>query len=378
MGPRMKPLGIYIHIPYCVERCSYCGFYSNAVGRDLDSPELYIRESKYVADTVLKLREYAGRYSDDYLVDTIYLGGGTPTILPLPLLRNLIESVRKNFEVTEDAEITIEANPKTIDAEKLRGLRECGVNRLSIGLQSYSPDVLKTLGRIHTAADFEESFFLARYCGYANISCDLMFGIPGQTMKEWLDSVDRLIRLEPEHISFYSLQLEEGTPLYDAYRRGDLPELNDRIDRAMYHRALRRLIAAGYEHYEISNAAKPGFACRHNLKYWTFEDYLGIGASASSFMGGVRFRQPPEPENHVNSFMDDAGEYVFTGLRLAEGISKRDFAERFGRGFWDVFGDRRDELQKFFDRGYLLEEGDRLKLSEKGIDRSNRIMAVFV
>ena len=373
----MRKFGLYIHIPFCLSRCKYCGFYSNAVG-GINEAELFVKESEYVAGVAATLKRQARIYAHDRIVDTIYLGGGTPSILPEKLTGRLMDVIRHEFRISDDCEVTTEANPSTLTAGKLRFYKEIGINRLSIGLQSFDSDVLKTLGRTHSPHDFEESFMLARFAGFDNISCDIMFGVPGQSFESWTETVDRLIELDPEHISFYGLQLEEGTPLYEAYRADKLPLLSDKVDRRMYHAAIRKLKKAGYEHYEISNAAKPGFECRHNLKYWSFEEYLGVGTSASSFMNGIRFTEGTREEPHVNDFMDDAGEFVFTGLRKVTGISKKEFADRFGRGFWDVYKEVRPDLKKYFDRGFLIEEGDNLRLSEKGIDRSNKIMSYFV
>lgn len=373
----MRPLGLYFHIPYCIKRCKYCSFYSTAVGAHR-TPSVYARETVYIDRQIRKIEKYGLIYGDDREVDTIYIGGGTPTILEPEMLRDLLDAVRADFRVSEDCEITVEANPKTLTEQKLRILMNGGVNRLSIGAQSFSDDVLRFLGRAHSAQDIRDSYRLARDCGMENINLDLMFGIPGQTFGQWLATIREATRLEPEHISFYSLQLEEGTPLYRAYRAGEIPEINEKMDRRMYHSAIRELKENGYEHYEISNAAKPGFQCRHNLKYWRFEEYLGIGDNASSYIEGARFREEPDSEYHLNDFMDDAGEYTFLHLRLKEGVDKKAFAEKFGRGFWDVFGSRKPELEQYFNDGLLIEEGGRLHLSEEGIDVSNEIMAVFV
>ena len=371
----MKKLGIYIHVPFCLKRCNYCGFYSNAM---TDATGAREAQTHYVQWLIGKIREKGEEFRKKYLVDTIFIGGGTPTILQPEAIEAIMGAIRENFAVESDAEITIESNPKTLTPQKLKRYRATGINRLSIGAQSMDDDILKYLGRVHDRADFLETYEMARKCGFDNINVDLMFAIPGQTKAQWQDTVEQVIMQDPEHISFYSLQIEEDTPFYNDYIDGRLVPLDDGLDRDMYHWAIGRLKSAGYTHYEISNAAKPGYECRHNLKYWSFDEYLGIGDSASSFMNGIRTTEKPREEYHENDFDDNAGEFVFTGLRKRQGISKREFAERFGREFWDVYEGRRARVQEFFDSGALLEEGDRLWLSEDGIDISNQIMAMFV
>lgn len=401
----MKRLGIYIHIPFCLSKCRYCGFYSRGgadegeMGRYAASLADDIKEygkiygkipGRGCEDLALDGRDYAGWGCEDsdldgrdcedpgYMVDTVFIGGGTPSILPPGAVSSLMDSLRSAFDIEADAEITIESNPKTLTREKLLEYRRAGINRLSMGLQSFDDGCLRTLGRVHTAEDFLENFRLARECGFDNINIDLMFAIPGHTMEIWEDTLERAVGLSPEHISFYSLQIEEGTPFYEMFRRGEIDQIPDETDRLMYHRAIAVLKEAGYEHYEISNAAKPGRQCRHNLKYWSMEDYLGIGSGASSFVNGVRFAEAPLMEFHENDFDDTAGEFVFTGLRKTRGIRFDEFRALTGRDFWDVFADRRGELAQFFAAGQLVETAEGLRLSEAGIDISNAIMAVFV
>ena len=368
---QMSRLGIYIHIPFCLAKCRYCGFYSAA-----GSTAYEIR--CYVDGLINDIYEYGRVYGERRIADTIFIGGGTPSILEHGEIERIMSAVRGAFAVAEDAEITLESNPKTLDREKLTEYRRAGVNRLSIGLQSFDSECLKTLGRVHTVEDFAQNYEMARECGFDNINIDLMFAVPGHTMEIWEETLDRTIALGPEHISFYSLQIEEGTPFYDMFMAGEFDQIPDDLDRKMYHRAIEKLKSAGYEHYEISNACRPGKACRHNLKYWSMEEYLGIGSGASSYMEGVRFSEKPVFEFHENSIQDDMSEYVFTGLRRTCGISLSDFEERFGVELWEAFGDRREGLSGFFDSGLLIESGDRLFLSEEGLDVSNMIMAEFV
>lgn len=358
-------------MPFCLAKCKYCGFYSQGGASEAE-------QAAYVESLLSDIEEYGRVYGEEYIVDTVFIGGGTPSILPSPYIGEILDCIRDCFTVEEDAEISMESNPKTLTYENLLAYRRAGVNRLSIGVQSLQDDCLKALGRVHTVADFKRNFIMAREAGFDNINMDLMFAIPGHTMEVWEATLDEAIALGPEHISFYSLQIEEGTPFYDRYRRGEFDQVPDDIDREMYHRAIARLKDAGYHHYEISNACKPGMECRHNLKYWSMEDYLGIGPSASSYMKGVRFSEAPFMEFHENSIEDDMSEFVFTGLRKACGIVFDDFEARYDRRFWDVFADRREELEPYFMEGQLVETEEGLALSEEGFDISNAIMAVFV
>ena len=366
-----KKLGIYVHIPFCAAKCGYCGFYSRSGSTSCEQRD-------YVRTLIYDIKKYGELYGSHYEADTIFIGGGTPSLLEPHLICDILQSLRQNFAVDPQAEITIEANPKTLSLDKLQAYRQSGINRLSIGLQSFDPGCLQRLGRIHTAEDFVQNYELARRCGFTNINIDLMFAIPGQTMEIWMDTLKKTVALSPEHISFYSLQIEEGTPFYEQFMAGDWEEIPDEVDRQMYHRAVSLLRESGYAHYEISNCARPGYVCRHNWKYWSMEEYLGVGSAASSYMGGVRFTNPPFAERHENSFADDTAEFVFTGLRKICGIDLQQFARRFGCSFWSVFGDRRAELEEYFRTGMLIEEDGRLRLSEEGIDISNRIMAEFV
>ncbi len=371
INKEMKKLGIYIHIPFCRKRCLYCGFHSNAV----DHPAAM---NAYTQWLIGRIMEDSKKYRREYVCDSVFIGGGTPSVMSAEAIEAILGIVRESFVLTSDVEITMEANPESLDARKLKRILGAGVNRLSIGVQSLDDEVLKRLGRIHTAEEAVEKIRLARKVGFQNMNIDLMFGIPGQTMEQWMETVRKAIALSPEHISCYSLQIEEDTPFYDAYLNGNLIPMEDGLDREMYHAAIAAFREAGYEHYEISNFCRPGRECRHNLKYWSFEEYLGFGDSASSFIKGVRSTEKPREEYHVNDFDDDTSEFVFTGLRKTAGISKAEFEARFGKPFWEVYGGRRKYLEEFFESGRLIEDGDVLRLSEEGIDISNTIMSIFV
>lgn len=338
----------------------------------------YGEQREYTQKLLEDIKAYGEEYREIYCVDTIFIGGGTPSIIDSKLIEKMVKEIYSCFNVSEETEITIEANPKTLSEAKLQHYLESGINRLSIGLQSLDDGMLKNIGRIHTAEDFLKNFRMARDTGFDNINIDLMFGMPEHTMKSWTDTVKRIIEMNPEHISFYSLQLEEGTPFYEMYRSGKINLVDNVLERSMYHKCVENFTKAGYRHYEISNCAKPGFECRHNLKYWHFKEYLGIGANASSFMNGTRFKEGPKPEYHENDFSDNVGEYCFTALRTSDGIDFEDFRKTFGKDVKEVFSDRWHELERFEDRRLLLITPKNIELTTAGIDLSNDIMEVFV
>lgn len=388
-----KRIGIYIHIPFCLKKCPYCGFYSAPPAPNLpDCSEKGIRDD-FIYDNIC-IRKYKERIISEIksfdaarrTADSIFFGGGTPTLMPPIYIEEIINAIKEKFTVPYDCEITMEGNPGTFDKEKLTKYYEAGVNRLSIGIQSFDDEVLKTLGRIHDASEAEDAFLAARAAGFDNINLDLMFGIPEQTISKWTSTIQKAIKLNPEHISFYSLQLEEGTPYLESFERGEFEEIPDEVDRDMYHLAIRELKAAGYKHYEISNASKPGFECRHNLKYWTGQEYVGFGDSAASYIDGTRYTMMlgDKKDFHVNSEFDEMSEFMFTGLRLTAGINYGMFKARFGVDLEDAFKDRWDLLSEFFASGMLTRyvdvEGNPVSLviTEKGLDVSNKIMAVFV
>ena len=365
----MKDVGIYIHVPFCVRRCPYCGFYSNACGRDgyekrigeyfeLLKRELFVRAGSS-RDACGMDDASASRYS----VDSIYFGGGTPSLASPDLIGGLIDDIRSLYQVSGDCEISMEANPGTLTEQNLKGYRAAGINRISIGLQSFDPDVLKTLGRIHSAEDFVQSFEAARYAGFDNISTDLMFGIPGQSREVWTSTLDRVASLRPEHVSFYSLQIEEETPFYDQYKMGDMVPVSDEDDRAMYHDAIKCLRENWYNWYEISNAAIPGKECRHNLKYWRLVPYLGIGKSAHSFWNGKRFYY----DSDFNLIPDGEGgsdeERIMLGLRLNEGVEKTLIKKPY---------------ESFVTMGLMTENESRVALTPEGMLVSNLIISELI
>ena len=380
----MEPLGIYVHIPYCLKKCRYCDFVSFPIRSCPLDPDSYAyRVCKEIEDTDEDTKKR-------YIIDSIYFGGGTPTCIGTDLLGRMLLTIKNNFRVSDDAEISIEANPETVTVKKAENLKFLGFDRISMGVQSLDDKVLQNLGRVHDSAKAIEAYHILRDAGFENINLDLMFGIPGQTMEIWEDSLGRVIDLSPEHISFYSLQIEEGTPFYEEYKEGTLEIPSWEENRAMYALALEKIKAAGYVHYEISNAAKPGFECRHNLKYWTMKPYLGFGTSAHSFLKGERSyntddteyaKEREESEDEDEKILERMGDFIFTELRLVKGVDTDQFRELFGKNIEDVFGKllKEGELSE-----YLEISGDKegklkgLALNRKGFDNTNYVMKRFI
>lgn len=469
-----RPLGLYIHIPFCVKKCDYCDFLSAPAGAAV--------KSRYFDALLNEIRGYEGK-TDEYYVPTIFIGGGTPSCVEAAYIRQVLDAVREVFEVlpgieyqsdveeltdrsdpsdvgeqtnrrdpsnnkikpnagnqsdielkfdrvnrtklgsdndvnspTPPVEITIEINPGTIDEEKLTVYREAGINRISFGLQSTENRELKLLGRIHTYEEFLKNYELARKLGFKNINIDLMSALPGQTLAAWEATLRRVADLQPEHISAYSLIIEEGTPFYERYREGctDAVLLPDEdMDREIYLKTQEILHTYGYHRYEISNYSKEGYECRHNLSYWTGTEYLGLGLGAASLLAHTRFHNTPELEEYIGLctdvcknqsiaqlgqaidnvgtiMMDPFGlrreqqslsitmqmeEFMFLGLRITRGVRREEFQHRFGVTMNEIYG---DVIRHLIDRGLLTEEGDRLYLTNYGIDVSNTVLAEFL
>lgn len=373
--------GIYIHIPFCVKKCSYCAFLSGPAGPEVRQEYM----NHLIAEIRLRSREVPE-------ADTIYFGGGTPSLLTPEQIGEILEEVRKAFRITEDAEVTLEANPGTLTAESLEGYRKTGINRLSMGVQSMDDRRLRYLGRIHTAEEVRRDVKMAREAGFRNINLDLIFAIPGTGVSDAMEDLEAIAALEPEHISFYSLQLEEGTSFFRDFEAGKLREVPDETDREMYHRGIRALREKGYRHYEISNFAWPGYESRHNSKYWNMAEYVGLGLGASSYTGHRRTVNETDlkaysemldrgelafMEIHENSEADDISEAVFTGLRREEGIRYRDVLGSEA-AFWEYFREALPEARAYEAGGFLELDDEGMRLTERGIDISNGIMALFV
>lgn len=382
----MKELELYLHIPFCERKCAYCDFLSAPA--DLPVRISYIK----------KLQEeiaYYGPEFEEYQVSSIFLGGGTPTILEGYQLAAILETVKKYFRLVADAEITVECNPGTLIAGKAEKLVQAGFNRLSMGLQSADDRELQLLGRIHNFAQFLESYDLARKAGFENINVDLMSALPGQTLKSWQNTLQKVTALRPEHISAYSLIIEEGTPFYERFaederirEEGGHPRLlpEEAIERQMYELTQRFLHTKGYERYEISNYAKPGSECRHNCGYWTRKDYLGLGLGASSLVGHQRFQNTSDLKeyleqeyHHIHTETLDKKsemeEFMFLGLRLMTGISRQQFEKTFQVTLDSVYG---EVLRKLKSEQLIEEVAGYVRLTEYGIDVSNYVLSEFL
>lgn len=375
------PLGLYVHIPFCVRKCLYCDFLSGPAARE--ERARYVR----MLQKELMLRAQDERIRDRG-VDTVFLGGGTPSLLESEEVSAVMETIRRYFLLTEDAEISLECNPGTVNQKKLMTYHRLGINRLSMGVQSMVEEELKTLGRIHRVEDFTTAFQAARDAGFDNISVDLMSAIPGQTIESYRYTLSEVLRLNPEHISSYSLILEEGTPFFEKYLNE--PPVDEDTDRMMYELTDRMLSDEGYERYEISNYAIPGRACRHNLKYWHREEYVGAGLGAASFLAGQRFsnrrelssyeisiqkKQLPVAETESLTKQDAMAEFMYLGLRCMEGVSEREFAAEFAMALSEVYG---DVVNRHMELGLLVKKGEQLMLTKRGIDVSNIVFADFL
>lgn len=381
----MKELSIYIHIPFCVQKCLYCDF--------LSGPSYYKKADSYIAMLVKEMEQYKERIKG-YQVKSIFLGGGTPSILTPEQIEKVMSATYGMMDghILPEAEITIEANPGTLTKDKLEMYRKLGINRLSIGLQSTWDDELKMLGRIHNYEEFLEGYHLARSLDFQNINIDLMSGLPKQTLEKWEMTLERIIQLKPEHISAYSLIIEEGTHFYEVYgtEKGEKLLPDEELDRLMYERTKELLKNAGYNRYEISNYAKPGMESRHNSSYWTGIDYLGIGLGSSSLLNKKRYRNEENMECYLERVEKDETvqyleevltpqsemeEFMILGLRMMKGVSRKSFDQKFGKPLEEVYG---EEIQKLIQLNLVDEREGYLFLTDGGIDVSNEVFTMFL
>lgn len=380
-----RPLELYIHIPFCTRKCAYCDF--------LSGPASELVQHSYVEQLIEEIKVQSSYYQG-YDVKTIFIGGGTPSILKEEDMSRIMEQVFLVFAVAADAEVTIEVNPGAVNQKKLEAYIACGINRISIGLQSADEQELKNLGRIHTFEDFLKTYQRVRQAGFRNVSVDLMSALPGQTLVSWKNTLKKVVMLKPEHISAYSLIIEEGTPFYEQYhgRPNLLPDEEE--EREIYYATKSYLIGQGYERYEISNYAKPGFVCRHNIGYWSGVEYLGLGLGASSYIQRFRFHNESDLEKYKSihmtspkadeqlhldiqelSVQERMEEFMFLGLRMSEGVSGSEFMSRFGQNMWNVYGEVLQRLEK---DGLIEVNSPWVRLTDFGVDISNYVLSEFL
>lgn len=379
-----RKLELYIHIPFCLKKCGYCDF--------LSAPADEETRRAYCNQLIEEIR-VQGSLTSDCRLATVFLGGGTPSSLTGIQIYNIMSAVYESFAVDSDAEITIECNPGTLDKEKLYGYRESGINRVSIGLQSANNEELKQLGRLHSYEDFLRSYELVRAAGFHNVNVDMISAIPNQTVRSWKSSLKKVMMLKPEHLSAYSLILEPGTPFYELYdsEEGKSALPDEDADREMYADTRCILEEYGLKQYEISNYAKPGYECRHNIGYWTGVEYLGLGLGASSLYLNHRYHSVRDLGTYLHVRMredltplyqdlealteaDQMEEFMYLGLRMTRGVSGADFYERFGRNMFDLFA---PQIRKNVVLKLLEQKASELRLTPRGMDLSNRVFADF-
>ena len=374
---KKKPLGIYVHVPFCRSKCEYCDFYSLGGARNKELMD------RYLTAVLAHIRE-AAPSAQGYEVDTVYFGGGTPSFFGAGGLSRIFSEIDRRFDVSRDAEVSFEANPDSVSLPMLTRLNRAGFNRISIGVQSDQDDMLKRLGRPHTYEQARMAVVRAREAGFANLSLDLMFGLPNQTLTGWRDTLENVLRLKPEHMSCYALKVEPNTPLWEYRDCANLP--NDDVQADMYLAASEILQDHGYEHYEISNFAKPGFRSRHNLKYWQLQEYAGFGPGAHSDFGGVRYAYAKDLDAYIAAarggqflFSENTAipprerdaEWIMLGARTVYGLDPKDYETRFRRRFDPIF---LPFLQKCEAAGYAVRENGRWHLTPKGFLVSNQII----
>lgn len=379
----MKNIGIYVHIPFCKKKCDYCDFISFANQEDM--------QEKYVMALNNDI-EKTSKTIQEYQVNTIYFGGGTPSYIDENLIVKILENIKNHYTICEDAEITIEINPGTVNKEKLIIYKQAGFNRLSIGLQSTHDRLLKLIGRIHTYNEFLETYNLAREVGFKNINVDLMLALPTQTIEELIESTNKIISLKPEHISIYSLILEDGTVLYNKIQNNELELIDEDLERKMYWKTKEILEKNGYNHYEISNFSKKGFESKHNMNCWLQEEYLGFGVAAHSYLNNKRFSRISNLHEYIKNIEEEnfekiieineaqdrearAKEYMLLGLRKIEGVSISAFERKFEINPLFYF---RFEISKLEENDLLEVDLDNIKLTKKGLDLANQVFEEFV
>lgn len=377
----MKEISLYIHIPFCISKCYYCDFSSFS--------NMNHRVDDYINSLINELNLYKERLKE-YSIKTIFIGGGTPSSIAPKHIYNILQFIHKNFNTDKLIEVTIEANPGTLDKEKVKLYKEAGINRVSMGVQTLDNELLKSIGRIHDVEDFYRSYETLRKGDIKNINVDLIFGLPNQTIDNVISSLEKVIELGVEHISYYGLILEEGTRLHKLYKEGKLSLPDEDTERLMYHKATEYLISHGYNHYEISNYALPNFECKHNLVYWDVEPYLGVGLSSHSNMENKRFFNT----SNINIYIENLNkkvipieneeiidkdteieEFCILGLRKISGIDKTQFKNRFGIEIEKIY---QDTIDKHIKNGLILNDDNYIRLTKQGLDLSNLVEVDFL
>lgn len=373
-----KKFSLYIHIPFCVQKCHYCDFVSFAQKED--------RFESYFTALHKEIEIRSEAISKP--IDTIYIGGGTPSCVPVHYISELLKCIRSYYVLKDDCEISMEMNPGTVEQASCDVYYSLGINRISVGVQSANDRLLHSLGRIHNFDDAKKTIEYLKKAGFENINIDIMFGLPDQSLDVWMTTLKEVGRLEPDHISVYSLILEENTPLYLKYQSTDY--LSDKLDREMYHSAVKYLMDSGYEQYEISNFAKEGKICRHNYYCWKMEDYLGIGINAHSYIEGVRYKNDEDLDSYIDTITqgksavvlsrdldekEKMGDYIFLGLRTTEGINLTDFKENFNTDLMLIY---HNQICELIEQNLLKLKTGSLSLTEKGMDYANYVMREFV
>ena len=376
-----SPISLYIHLPYCASKCRYCDFVS-VVG---DETEIiyYLR----------LLEKEIGLYRNlmnNRSIKTIFFGGGTPSLISGQEMKRLMRAIKDAFNIMPEAEISVEANPGQMDSCKLHDYRESGINRISFGLQAIQDPLLKILGRRHNAEVFSQQIMKARQEGFRNINADVIFGIPGQDMEDWIETIHYLTSMEVPHLSCYGLTYEEGTRLFQMMKAGIIDPLDEDLEWLMFRKTIEILQGRGYVHYEISNYSKPGYQCRHNLAYWRNEEYLALGMAAHGYLNGIRYQNTEEFKDYESmlnqktypvSVRDRVSEdefikeTMFLGLRLREGISLKEFQKKHNQSCLRLFD---KEIQELIQQKLLWKDKDRIKLTEKGFDLANKVLVRFV
>lgn len=377
----MDDLALYVHIPFCLKKCSYCDFIS--------FPNKFDYVEKYTDALIKEIRLYSS-VGKKFKLNTVFIGGGTPSSINSIYIEKIMDGIYKYFDTNELKEVTIETNPKTLDKEKLIRYRESGINRISMGVQTLNDNLLKILGRIHNTEDFYKNYDLVRNLGFNNVNLDLMFGLPFQTLEDVIYTLKEVIKLEPTHLSFYGLIVEKGTKFYDLNNRGKLNLPDEDLERAMYHKGVEYLVSNGYEHYEISNFAKKGYECKHNLFYWELKPYIGLGIGAHSNIFGKRYWNFADIKKYISSLDNgsfpvseeevidkdmEMAEYCILGLRLIRGIDKKNFLDRFGIDIKEIYG---KIIERHVKGGLLYENENRIYLTKRGLDLSNIVEVDFL